>query len=43
MSLITNNSSVNQESAQPQAPSRGLPPGAAQRALRGRGRGMPRR
>lgn len=33
----------NQESAQPQAPARGLPPGAAQRALRGRGRGMPRR
>ncbi|KAF1808363.1 hypothetical protein P152DRAFT_462638 [Eremomyces bilateralis CBS 781.70] len=33
----------NQESAQPQAPQRGLPPGAAQRALRGRGRGMPRR
>lgn len=33
----------NEESAQPQAPQRGLPPGAAQRALRGRGRGMPRR
>jgi T-complex protein 1 subunit eta len=33
----------NEESAQPQAPTRGLPPGAAQRALRGRGRGMPRR
>ncbi|KAF2001036.1 T-complex protein 1 subunit eta [Amniculicola lignicola CBS 123094] len=34
----------NQESAQPQAPNRPLPPGAAQRALgRGRGRGMPRR
>lgn len=33
----------NEESAQPQAPSRGLPPGAAQRALRGRGRGMPMR
>ncbi|KAK8221913.1 T-complex protein 1 subunit eta [Zalaria obscura] len=33
----------NQESQQPQAPGRGLPPGAAQRALRGRGRGMPRR
>ncbi|KAF2803683.1 uncharacterized protein BDZ99DRAFT_511849 [Mytilinidion resinicola] len=33
----------NQESQQPQAPQRGLPPGAAQRALRGRGRGMPRR
>ncbi|TQB76845.1 T-complex protein 1 subunit eta [Monascus purpureus] len=34
----------NEESAQPQAPTRGLPPGAAQRALGGgRGRGMPRR
>jgi len=33
----------NEESAQSQAPTRGLPPGAAQRALRGRGRGMPRR
>lgn len=33
----------NEESQQPQAPQRGLPPGAAQRALRGRGRGMPRR
>ena len=33
----------NQESEQPQAPRRALPPGAAQRALRGRGRGMPRR
>ncbi|BAE56985.1 T-complex protein 1 subunit eta [Aspergillus flavus] len=34
----------NEESAQPQAPGRGLPPGAAQRALGGgRGRGMPRR
>ncbi|KAK4940238.1 T-complex protein 1 subunit eta [Elasticomyces elasticus] len=33
----------NQESQQPQAPQRGLPPGAAQRAIRGRGRGMPRR
>lgn len=33
----------NQESQQPQAPQRGLPPGAAQRAMRGRGRGMPRR
>ncbi|KAF2862181.1 hypothetical protein K470DRAFT_275533 [Piedraia hortae CBS 480.64] len=32
----------NQESQQPQAPTRGLPPGAAQRAMRGRGRGMPR-
>lgn len=36
--------SENEESAQPQAPARGLPPGAAQRALGGgRGRGMPRR
>jgi T-complex protein 1 subunit eta len=33
----------NEESQAPQAPGRGLPPGAAQRALRGRGRGMPRR
>lgn len=34
----------NEESAQAQAPTRGLPPGAAQRALGGgRGRGMPRR
>ncbi|EME40180.1 hypothetical protein DOTSEDRAFT_179143 [Dothistroma septosporum NZE10] len=33
----------NQESQQPQAPTRGLPPGAAQRAMRGRGRGMPMR
>ena len=35
----------NEESQQPQGPQRGLPPGAAQRALRarGRGRGMPRR
>ncbi|KAM3417779.1 hypothetical protein BST61_g6008 [Cercospora zeina] len=33
----------NQESQQAQAPTRGLPPGAAQRAMRGRGRGMPRR
>ncbi|KAF4775046.1 T-complex protein 1 [Colletotrichum paranaense] len=33
----------NEESAQPQAPGQQLPPGAAQRALRGRGRGMPRR
>lgn len=35
----------NQESQQPQAPQRGLPPGAAQRAMRGmgRGRGMPMR
>ncbi|KAL8762631.1 MAG: hypothetical protein Q9184_001385 [Pyrenodesmia sp. 2 TL-2023] len=33
----------NEPSEQPQAPQRGLPPGAAQRAIRGRGRGMPRR
>ncbi|KAK2610260.1 hypothetical protein N8I77_003708 [Diaporthe amygdali] len=33
----------NEESQQPQAPGKALPPGAAQRALRGRGRGMPRR
>lgn len=33
----------NEESAQPQAPGKPLPRGAAQRALRGRGRGMPRR
>lgn len=33
----------NEESAAPQAPGRALPPGAAQRALRGRGRGMPMR
>lgn len=33
----------NEESQQPQAPGQALPPGAAQRALRGRGRGMPRR
>ncbi|KAL1971497.1 hypothetical protein VTN31DRAFT_2118 [Thermomyces dupontii] len=33
----------NEESQQPQAPQKGLPPGAAQRAVRGRGRGMPRR
>lgn len=32
----------NKESEQAQAPQRGLPPGAAQRAFRGRGRGMPR-
>ncbi|CZR42581.1 putative CCT7-component of chaperonin-containing T-complex [Fusarium proliferatum ET1] len=32
----------NEESAKPQAPG-ALPPGTAQRALRGRGRGMPRR
>lgn len=41
---ITNISiTENEESAQPGAAPRGLPPGAAQRALRGRGRGMPRR
>lgn len=33
----------NEESAKPQAPGQPLPRGAAQRALRGRGRGMPRR
>lgn len=33
----------NEESQQAQAPNKPLPPGAAQRALRGRGRGMPRR
>ena len=33
----------NEESEQPQAPQRGLPAGAAQRAMRGRGRGFPRR
>ncbi|THZ13247.1 hypothetical protein D6C89_10581 [Aureobasidium pullulans] len=33
----------NQESQPPQAPGQQLPPGAAQRAMRGRGRGMPRR
>jgi len=33
----------NEESQAPAAPGRALPPGAAQRALRGRGRGMPRR
>lgn len=33
----------NEESQQPQGPGQQLPPGAAQRALRGRGRGMPRR
>lgn len=33
----------NEESQKPQAPGQALPPGAAQRALRGRGRGMPRR
>ncbi|KAI9666713.1 MAG: T-complex protein 1 subunit eta [Bathelium mastoideum] len=33
----------NEESQQAQGPQRGLPPGAANRVLRGRGRGMPRR
>jgi T-complex protein 1 subunit eta len=33
----------NEESKTPQPPGKPLPPGAAQRALRGRGRGMPRR
>ena len=33
----------NEESQKPQAPGQQLPPGAAQRAVRGRGRGMPRR
>jgi len=33
----------NEESQQPQAGGRGMPRGAAQRALRGRGRGIPRR
>ncbi|KAL9095503.1 MAG: hypothetical protein Q9165_002374 [Trypethelium subeluteriae] len=33
----------SEESQQPQGPQRGLPPGAANRVLRGRGRGMPRR
>ncbi|KLJ07931.1 T-complex protein 1 subunit eta [Blastomyces silverae] len=33
----------NEESQGPQAPQRGLPQDAAQRVLRGRGRGMPRR
>lgn len=33
----------NEESPQPHAPGKPLPPGAAQRALRGRGRGIPRR
>lgn len=33
----------NEESQAPQGPGQALPPGAAQRALRGRGRGMPRR
>lgn len=41
--LMHSSSTENEESAQPQGPSRGLPPGAAQRALGGRGRGMPRR
>ena len=33
----------NQESEVPKGPQRGMPAGAAQRVLRGRGRGMPRR
>lgn len=33
----------NEESAQPQGPGQKLPPGAARRAMRGRGRGMPMR
>ncbi|KAI1005646.1 putative T-complex protein 1 subunit eta [Podosphaera aphanis] len=33
----------NEESAQPTAPTRGMPRGAAQRVLRGRGRGLPMR
>ncbi|KAF2234744.1 hypothetical protein EV356DRAFT_446053 [Viridothelium virens] len=33
----------SEESQQPQGPQKGLPPGAANRVLRGRGRGMPRR
>src|SRR5205814_737482 len=33
----------NEESQTGQAPTKPLPPGTAQRALRGRGRGMPRR
>lgn len=33
----------NEESQAPQGPPKALPPGAAQRALRSRGRGMPRR
>lgn len=33
----------NKQAGDAQAPQRGLPPGAAQRALRGRGRGMPGR
>ena len=33
----------NEESKQPEAPQQGLPRGAAQRVMRGRGRGMPRR
>lgn len=37
------NRAENEPSEQPQAPQRGLPPGAAPRAIRGRGRGMPRR
>ncbi|KAL9045443.1 MAG: hypothetical protein Q9214_001509 [Letrouitia sp. 1 TL-2023] len=43
MILSVDETIKNEQSEQPQAPQRGLPPGAAQRALRGRGRGMPRR
>lgn len=43
MCLTNERFAENEESAQPGAAPRGLPPGAAQRALRGRGRGMPRR
>lgn len=42
-SLMLTATRENEQSQDPQAPQRGLPPGAAQRALRGRGRGMPRR
>lgn len=41
--FVLTNFLENEPSQDPQAPQRGLPPGAAQRALRGRGRGMPRR
>ena len=37
------NFAENEQSQDPQAPQRGLPPGTAQRVLRGRGRGLPRR
>ncbi|GAB7357293.1 hypothetical protein MBLNU459_g8260t1 [Dothideomycetes sp. NU459] len=43
MILSVDETIKNQESQAPQGPQRGLPPGAAQRAMRGRGRGMPRR